>query len=378
MKVKFNDLNRLHEEIRDQIDDAIKRVIDNNAYVLGKEVETFEENFANYNLMYGKENAAGVSTGMDALELILRAKDIGYGDEVITQTNTFNATASAIVNTGAKPVLVDIDEYYMADIEEIEKKINKKTKAIMPVHLYGQMAKMSNLVGLIDLDGLNISIIEDACQAHGANQYGEPPGGAGDAAAFSFYPGKNLGAFGDGGIVVSKDTKLIEKIKKFRNYGQTKKYHHDECGRNNRLDGLQAAILDVKLNKLNEWNASRNKSAKKYIESLENINEIKLPKTISGNYHVYHLFVIEAEKRDELISHLEKNEIETGIHYPIPIHLQKAFENLGYKKGDFSNAERGAERIVSLPIFPYMRDDEIEYVCENIREFYKKHWSNGN
>ncbi|MEK6953185.1 MAG: DegT/DnrJ/EryC1/StrS family aminotransferase [Nanoarchaeota archaeon] len=366
MRVNFVDLGRQTSSIREEIDKAIAKVIDSSGFILGEEVELFEKEFANYcNVKY----AAGVDNGTSALELSLRVLSIGEGDEVITQANTFIATATSITAAGAKPVLVDINpENYNIDIEKIEEKITKKTKAIIPVHLYGNPTNMDLIKEIAEKHELKI--VEDSCQGHGAKYKGKRVGSFGELSAFSFYPGKNLGGFGDGGIVVSDDEELINKIKMMRNYGQSKKYYHDYFPFNRRLDGLQAAILRVKLKYLDEWNEKRRKNAKIYDSLLNDI--VVIPKIDSNNESVYHLYVIQADRRDELLDYLGKNGISAGIHYPIPVNLQKHFDYLGYGEGSFPVTEKISKKIISLPMFPELKKEEIEYVCEKVREFFKK------
>jgi len=366
MKVNFVDLGRQTSSIREEINKAIAKVIDCSGFILGEEVESFEKEFANY---CGVKYAAGVDNGTSAIELSLRALGIGEGDEVITQANTFIATATSISAAGAKPVLVDINpENYNLDIKKIEKKITDKTKAIIPVHLYGNPTEMGAIRELADK--YDLKIVEDACQSHGAKYKGKRVGSFGELSAFSFYPGKNLGAFGDSGIVVSNDEKLINNIKMMRNYGQSKKYYHDVFPFNRRLDGLQAAILRVKLKYLDEWNEKRRKKAKIYNSLLKDMAVI--PRIDPNNEPVYHLYVVQVDKRDELLNYLNKNEVSAGIHYPIPIHLQKHFNYLGYQVQDFPVTEMISKRIISLPMFPELKKEEIEYVCEKIKEFYDR------
>lgn len=366
-EIKFNDLSRIHNQIREEINTAVGKIIDEDSYILGDKVKEFENNFANF---HGVKYGIGLDSGTSALELSLKAFGIGQGDEVIVPVNTFIATASAVVFAGAKPVLVDCGEDYNIDINKIENKITERTKAIIPVHLYGQPADMKKILEIARK--YNIKVIEDACQAHGAEYNGKKIGSFGDAAAFSFYPGKNLGGMGDGGMILTNDFEITEKIKMLRNYGQSKKYQHDFFGYNRRLDALQAAILDVKLKYLKEWNEQRREIAFKYNELLKNIQNIILPNEKIGNRHVYHLFVIRAQNREKLMEFLKERGIDTGLHYPIPIHLQKSYFYLGYKQGDFPNAEKYAKEILSLPMFPGMTNEEVGYVCEKIGEFYSK------
>ncbi len=371
MKIPFNDLTRIHEPIRREIDEALKRTIDNNAFILGKEVNDFERNFASYCGQPGENYAAGISNGLNALTLILHALDIGKGDEVIMPANTFNATAAAIRNAGAVPVLVDCeDRTALIDCSQLESRVNANSRAIMPVHLYGQQADMGAIKTFAGRHQLYV--VEDAAQAHGSLQNGSEPGKLSNAAGFSMYPGKNLGAFGDAGAVVSRDPSLIERVKRLRNYGQSKKYHHDTVGFNERLDGIQAAILNVKLPYLNEWNKSREVSALGLVERLSDLEELDIPKTAKGNFHTYHLFVIRTQNRDELAKSLNEKGIDTGVHYPVPIHLQPAFDYLGYKKGQFPVAEDWARRGLSLPLFPFMKESELDCIADSVRDFLRK------
>jgi dTDP-4-amino-4,6-dideoxygalactose transaminase len=365
MRVPFADFSRMHDHLRKEIDTAIARVIDNNSYILGEEVEAFEKKFADYCEV---QHAVGVSSGTDALELILRGLEIGEGDEVITPPNSFIATASAIEFAGAKPVFVDCGKDYLIDTGKIEDAITSRTKAIMPVHLYGRAADM-DLINQIAAEN-DLKVIEDSCQAHGARYHGKRTGGLGDAAGFSFFPGKNLGAFGDGGAITSDNLDLIERIGMLRNYGQAEKYNHVTRGFNKRLDGLQAAILSVKLDHLDEWNNQRVEVARKYSERLGEIVEAPTKGRVTSQ-HVYHLYVIKTERRDELQAYLKEKGINTGLHYPVPIHLQKSMEFLEHYAGDFPRSEEDAKKILTLPVFPGMKDEEVDYVCDSISEFFK-------
>ena len=366
MKVNFVDIGRQTSSIREEINKAVEKVIDTSGFILGEEVESFEKEFANY---CGVRFAAGVDSGISALELSLRALGIGENNEVITQANTFIATVGSIAAVGAKPVLVDINpENYNLDIEKIEEKITKKTKAIIPVHLYGNPTDMDEIKEIAEK--YDLKIVEDACQSHGAKFKGKRTGSFGELGCFSFYPGKNLGGFGDGGIVVSNNEELINKIKMMRNYGQSKKYYHDFLPFNKRLDSIQAAILRVKLKQLDGWNEKRRKNAKVYDSLLKDL--VITPKISPDNETVYHLYVIQTDKRDELLSHLNNNGIGAGVHYPIPIHLQKSFNHLNLREGEFPVTERIAKRIISLPMFPELKKEEIEYVCEKVKEFLRK------
>jgi len=337
---------------------------------LGKEVENFEKKFANY---CGVKYAIGVANGSDALELILRGYGIGNGDEVITAANTFHATAAAIMNVGAIPVFVDCEKDYNIDTTKIEERITSKTKAIIPIHLYGVPADMDKINEIAVINKNDIKVIEDACQAHGASYKTKMTGSLGDAAAFSFYPGKNLGAFGDGGIITTHDKVLYDNIRIIRNQGQSSKYNHDVVGKNSRLDVIQAVILNIKLDYLDKWNESRKKSAQLLTDGLEGF--VVTPSIPLNSKQVNHLYVIQTKdkgERDDLLNHLKKNDIGVGIHYPIPLHLQKAFSSLGYKEGDFPIIEDFSEKILSLPMFPNMKEEEVGKIIKVIKEFYNE------
>jgi dTDP-4-amino-4,6-dideoxygalactose transaminase len=360
--VPFVDLKAQYPAIASEIDQAVASVIQSTDFILGREVTLFEEEFAEY---CETKYAVGVDSGTSALELALRAYDIGAGDEVITAANTFIASALAISHAGAKPVLVDIDPYtYTIDVAGIAKAITSRTKAILPVHLYGHPAHMDPIRQLAEKYGL--IVIEDACQAHGARYKGERAGSLGHAAAFSFYPGKNLGAFGDGGMVVTNDPNIAKRLEMLRNYGQKEKYHHQFRGYNRRLDTLQAAILRVKLKYLEKWNAARRWNAKLYHESLEGSGVIT-PQEGAGAESVWHLYVIRTENRDMLRDKLVSRGISPGIHYPVPIHLQPAYKDLGHQRGDFPITEAHAQRILSLPMYAELSSEAIQHVARTIR-----------
>jgi dTDP-4-amino-4,6-dideoxygalactose transaminase len=367
MKVPFMDLSRMHEPIKKELEMSIAEVMNKGNFILGKQVEEFEKNFAEY---CGVNYGAGISTGTDALELILRGLKIGDGDEVIVPANTFIATATAVSSAGAKPIFVDAKyEDGNIDPKKIKEKITENTKAIMPVHLYGNPVDMDEILEIAK--EYNLKVIEDACQAHGAKYKGKRTGSLGNAAAFSFYPAKNLGAFGDAGGIVSNDEALIEKIKKLRNYGQSEKYYHDFFAFNKRLDTMQAAILDIKLKCLDSWNESRIDSAKILNKGLDRI--VKTPNIETDKTSVFHLYVIQTkteEERDKLKDFLQKKDIQTGLHYPHPIHLQKAYSNLRLKEGDYPVTEKLCKTGLSLPIFPYMKNEEVEYIIDSVKEFY--------
>lgn len=364
MKVPFVDLQTQYHSLSEELNPRLLKAVESCQFILGSDVKEFEQEFADY---CGTKYAVGIDSGTTALFLALLSLGVGPGDEVITPANTFIATVLAIHYTGAKPVLVDIDEVtYNLDIDKVKIAINKKTKAIMPVHLYGQPVDLEPLIALAQEYGLKV--VEDACQAHGAEYKGKRVGGFGDAAGFSFYPGKNLGAYGDGGIVVTNNEEIKEKLLMLRNYGQKQKYQHSIKGYNARLDTIQAEILRVKLQYLDSWNDARRKNAQNYNSLLENIEGITTPQTMSWAKHVWHLYVIRTSKREALQKYLADADVASGIHYPIPIHMQPAFADLGYKKGDFPITEKVADEIVSLPMYPELKKEQIEYVAKKVGE----------
>lgn len=363
-QVPFVDLTAQYRTISSEIGGAVAKVLEGADFILGREVSLFEEEFAAF---CEAKYAIGVDSGTSALELALRAYDIGPGDEVITAANTFIATALAISHVGASPILVDVDPCtHTIDVDEISKAVTPRTKAILPVHLYGHPAHMEPIRQLADKLGL--IVIEDACQAHGARYKGKRVGSLGHAAAFSFYPGKNLGAYGDGGMVVTSDREVRKRLEMLRNYGQKEKYNHQFRGYNRRLDTLQAAVLRVKLKYLEKWNASRRWNAKLYREYLEGTGVVA-PSETRGAESVWHLYVIRTEHRDTLREHLQNRGISASIHYPIPIHLQPAYKDLGYKRGNFPVTETYAKQILSLPMYPELAAGQIESVAKAIRVF---------
>jgi dTDP-4-amino-4,6-dideoxygalactose transaminase len=367
MRVGFVDLKRQYEKIKNEIDNAIFKAVNDGDFILGKELRAFEKEFASY---CGSKFCAGVNSGTSALHLTLIALGITKGDEVILPANTFIATAFAVSYTGAKPVFVDIDrESYNMDTTKIKEKITKETKAIVPVHLYGQTADMNHVLELAK--EYDLKVIEDCCQAHGALYNGKKAGSIGDIGCFSFYPSKNLGAYGDGGAIVTSDEKLLEKIHMLRNYGQKVKYHHLIKGFNDRLDNIQAAILRVKLKYLDRWNEARRKHALFYNSLLEDSDAI-IPVQKDYAKHIYHQYVIRITERDNLSKYLNSKQISTSIYYPVPIHLQKAYSDLNYKKGTFPITERYANEIISLPIFPELKQEEIRYVVRNVKDFFRQ------
>lgn len=363
-QVPFVDLAAQYSAIAEEIHAAITKVLRGTDFILGQEVSLFEEEFAVY---CEAKYAVGVDSGTSALELALRAFGIGPGDEVITAANTFIATAFAISYTGATPVLVDVDpQTYTIDTNQLERAISHRTKALIPVHLYGHPADMEPIFEIAERHEL--VVIEDACQAHGATYKGKRVGSLGHAAAFSFYPAKNLGAYGDGGMVITNDKRVAESIRLLRDYGQREKYHHVLQGYNHRLDTLQAAILRVKLKHLDAWNSARRRHAKLYTRLLGD-SGVVTPREADYAESVWHLYVIQVPDQRALKAWLADRGIATGIHYPIPVHLQGAYEKLGYKSGDFPIAERYARQVLSLPMFPELTPGSIEYVVEVIRNF---------
>lgn len=363
LQVPLIDLAAEHGLFEAEVGDAIKGVLRGTDFILGRDVGLFESEFARF---CEAKHAIGVDSGLSALELILRAYGIGPGDEVITPANTFIASALAISSVGANPKLLDVDPVtYTIDISALEGAITARTRAIMPVHLYGHPVDMDPILEIARKHGL--PVIEDACQAHGARYRGKRVGSLGSAAAFSFYPAKNLGAYGDGGIVVTDDPEVAKYVEMARNYGQREKYYHAVRGYNHRLDTLQAAVLRVKLRRLDERNAARREHARLYQELLLSTGVV-LPACAPEVEPVWHLFVIRVEQRDELRKSLADRGISVGIHYPVPIHLQEAYRDLGYKKGDFPVTEHCAERILSLPMYPELTASMIEHVAAAVAE----------
>ena len=368
MKGPFFNLKSQYKSIKREIDKSIKNQLKKQYFVLEKDLEEFENNFAKY---IGVDYAIGVNSGTDALLLSMIALGIKKDDEIITVSNTFVATTLAITNVGSKPIFVDIDpKTYNINVNQIEKKITNKTKAILPVHLYGHPVEMDKILEIAKRH--NLKVVEDACQAHGALYKNKKVGSFGDLACFSFYPSKNLGAYGDGGIITTNNKELADKLRMLRNYGQIKKYHHEIRGINSRLDEIQAAILNVKLKHLDKWNEKRIKNAGLYTSLLKNLEGIILPTISNNSKHVFYLYVIRTKKRDELQKFLEKNNIFTQIHYTIPLHLQIVHKNLGYKLGEFPITEQYSKEILSLPMFPELKETEIRYVAEKIKEFINK------
>jgi dTDP-4-amino-4,6-dideoxygalactose transaminase len=362
--IPFLDLKAQYEGIRTELEPAVLRVLASGQYVLGSEVEAFEREFAAY---CGAAQAIAVNTGTSALHLTLLAAGVGPGDEVVTVPFTFVATVSAICYTGARPVFVDVEpRTFTMDAGSLEAAITPRTRAIVPVHLYGQMADMDPILEIGRRHG--VPIIEDACQAHGAEYRGRRAGGIGLSGCFSFYPGKNLGACGEGGIVVTSDEAHAKTIRKLRDWGQTSRYHHDLKGFNYRMDAVQAAILRIKLAHLDAWTEARRRNAQHYAELLSGSPLVELPDEVLGRRHVYHVFAIRAPRRDELRRSLEQAGVQTGLHYPVPVHLQPAHADLGYRVGDFPVSEAAARRVLSLPMFPELTSGQIARVVDAIHE----------
>ncbi len=363
MGVPFVDLKQQYLTVKKEVLAAVADVFESAQFVLGKEVDAFEEEFAAY---CGGRYGVAVNTGTSALHLALLAAGVGPGDEVITVSMTFVATAAAVVYTGAKPVFVDVDPVtYTMDPRQIEAAITPRTKAILPVHLYGQAADMDSIVAIARRYGL--AVVEDAAQAHGAEYKGRRCGSIGDLGCFSFYPGKNLGAYGEGGMVTTNNPEFARKIRILRDWGAEKKYHHALKGFNYRMEGVQGAILRVKLRYLEGWTEARRAHALAYREMLDD-SGLKLPREAAGNRHVYHVYAVLTPQREELMENLNARGIQTGIHYPIPVHLQPAYADLEYKAGDFPVTERIASEELSLPMFPEMTEAQLGEVSEAVLE----------
>ena len=365
MRIAFVDLHAQHQPLRAALDRAIGEVVASGQFILGPQVAAFEQRFAAY---CGVRHAIGVGNGMDALRLALMALDVRGGDEVILPANTYVATALAVSAVGAVPVLVDCDpRTYNLDPRGLERAVTPRTRVIMPVHLTGQAADMDAVMAVAERRGLHV--IEDAAQAHGAAWRGRRCGSIGAVGCFSFYPSKNLGAFGAAGMAVTNDDALARRLAQLRNYGQSQKYEHVAAGLNSRLDSLQAAVLAVKLPHLDRWNEARVSRAARYRAALRGVGDLRLQEIAPGATSVYHLFVVETEHRDRLRRHLADAGIDTGVHYPVPIHLQPAYA-AGYRMGQFPHTEALARRSLSLPMFPELRDDQVDAVAAAIRRFF--------
>lgn len=367
--IPFVDLQTQYRSIKTEIDEAIARVLDNATFILGREVEAFEEAFADYT---GAKFCIGVANGTAAIQLALTACGIGAGDEVIVPANSFFATAEAVSNAGATPVFVDADAVsYTIDTDQIEPAITPRTRAILPVHLYGQSA---NLDPIFEIAGRqHLSVIEDAAQAHGSLYQGCKVGALGRAGCFSFYPGKNLGAYGEGGAVVTNDEEIARRVRLLRDHGSERKYLHEMIGYNLRLEGIQGAVLSVKLKHLDRWNELRRAHAARYTELLGSLRDegvLTLPREMPYAHHIYHLYVVQTDARNTLQQHLYDAGVQTSIHYPVPIHLQPAYAPRGHQQGDFPEAECQSARVLSLPMFPELTDAQLERVVFALQEFF--------
>jgi dTDP-4-amino-4,6-dideoxygalactose transaminase len=360
--IPFVDLQAQYKSIKAEVDGAIARVLDNASFVLGREVEAFEAAFAEYT---GARFCVGVNSGTAAIHLAVMACELGAGDEVIVPANTFFASAEGVSTAGATPVFVDADPVsYNLDVSKIEAAITERTRAIMPVHLYGQSADLDPIFELAERR--NLIVIEDAAQAHGSRYKGKRVGAMGRAGCFSFYPGKNLGAYGEGGAVVTNDEEVARRVRLLRDHGSERKYHHEIIGYNFRLEGIQGAVLGVKLRHLDKWNTLRREHAARYNELLRE-SKLTLPREMPYAEHIYHLYVVQTDEREALQKTLNEAGVQTGIHYPIPVHLQPAYASLGHKAGDFPEAERQASRVLSLPMFPELTDEQLTHVAETIQ-----------
>lgn len=364
-KIPFFDMKSSYQELKDELDASYLRVMESGWYILGGEVDAFEQEFAAYT---GVEHCIGVGNGLEALQLILMAWGIGPGDEVIVPANTYIASWLAVSYTGATPIPVEPDPAtYNIDPERIEEAITPRTKAIMPVHLYGQPVEMETIWRTAERHGLKI--IEDAAQAHGGRYRDRMAGNLGDAAGFSFYPTKNLGALGDAGAVVTNDDALADKVRVLRNYGSRKKYYNEVRGHNSRLDPLQAAFLRVKLGHLDEWNRHRKQIATRYLDGLRDFPDLSLPHVPPDVLPAWHVFIVSHPERDRLQEYLGEHGVGTLIHYPVPPHLSEAYQDLGYHAGDFPITEKMANTILSIPMGPHLSMEDADYVIEKIREF---------
>jgi dTDP-4-amino-4,6-dideoxygalactose transaminase len=357
------DLRLQHAAIADEVAAGFAAVIDKTAFILGPPVAAFEGAYAAF---IGARHCIGVANGTDALELALRAAGVTADDEVLLPANTFIATALAVARAGARPVLVDCDpEFHLLDVAQAEARATKRTRFLIPVHLYGQMAPVAELEALAR--ARDLTVIEDAAQAQGARQQGRAAGNVGRAAGTSFYPGKNLGAYGDAGAVTTDDDTIAARVRALRNYGSDVKYHHPETGFNSRLDTLQAVVLGAKLKRLAAWNEARRAAARRYDALLADLPTVTPPQTRPGNEHVFHLYVVRVADRDEVMRRLNADGIGAQIHYPVPIHLQGAFRHLGQGPGSFPVAEKAAREILSLPIYPEITADQQARVVESLR-----------
>jgi dTDP-4-amino-4,6-dideoxygalactose transaminase len=357
------DLRAQHREVESEITRGFARVIEESSFILGGEVGRFEESFARH---CGVPHCVGVANGTDALELILRASGVGPEDEVVLPANTFIATALAVARAGARPVLVDCDErHQLMDVASAADRVTKRTRAVIVVDLFGQVGPFEEASRLAEAHGC--LVFEDAAQAQGARQHGKAAGSFGLAAGTSFYPGKNLGAYGDAGAVLTGSDEIARRVRALRNYGSDVRYHHPETGFNSRLDSLQAVVLNAKLARLEEWNVARGRAADRYRELLADLPGVSLPEAAPGNDHVWHLYVVQVSGRDEVLRRIQAAGIGAGVHYPVPIHLQGAFRHLGHGRGAFPVTEEAAARNLSLPLFPHITQEQQERVARELR-----------
>ncbi len=368
MRVPFVDLTALYVSHKRELDSAVARVVENNAFVGGEPVRTFEQNYAE---KYGVRHCVSCANGTDAIYIALRMLGIGSGDEVITTASTWISTSETISQAGATPVFVDVDDFYHMDIDQLERALTPRTRALIVVHLYGQAAQMSAISEFCDKHDL--LLIEDCAQAHFAEWQGQRVGTFGDVGTFSFYPGKNLGAWGDAGAIVTDNDELARKCRMFANHGALVKHEHEMEGINSRMDGIQAAVLTAKLKHVEDWTKARQRVAAHYGELLRGIDDLRLPAVREGASHVYHLYVINTVYRDELRAFLAEKEIQTGIHYPAAVPLLPAYEYLGVSPSSIPVAAANQDRILSLPMFPEMTADMIEYVAAMIGDFFLQH-----
>lgn len=367
MYVPLLDLKEQFLTIKEEVMAALEQVLESCEFILGPNVSAFEQEIAKY---LGVKHAIGVGNGTDALVLILDALGIGPGDEVITTPYTFFATAECVSRLGAKPVFVDIDPITLTiDPEKLEQAISPRTKAVIPVHIFGRAADMSRIMDIASRH--HLFVVEDACQSIGGEIQGKKLGTFGNAGAFSFFPTKNLGAYGDGGLVVTDDDELAERVRMLRAHGSKVKYHNELIGYNSRLDEMQAAVLRVKLRHLNEWDSRRREIALEYNKLLKDL-PLQLPDPGDKGEHVFHLYTILTEDREELRAYLKSRGVETGVYYPTPLHLQPAYADLGYRRGDFPVSESACERNISLPMYPELTDEQIHYVAQAVRNFFEE------
>ena len=364
MKVPFLDLKLQYDSIREEIDTAIHQVLEKTAFAGGPFVENFENHYADF---CDTEHAIGVSSGTSAIWLALLAMDIGPGDEVITVPNTFIATVEAISFTGATPVFVDIDEAtYTMNPEKLEAAITPKTRAVIPVHLYGQMADMDPITAIAKKHGLKV--IEDAAQAQGARYKGRRAGSTGDAGCFSFYPGKNLGAFGEAGAVVTDQAEIADKIRMIQDHGQSSKYHHDCIGWNGRMDGIQGAVLDVKLKYIDQWNQKRREHAATYSQHLSSLESVRTPFVPDQVDPIFHVYAVRIQNRDKVLEAMKEAGVACGIHYPVPVHRTQAYRHLNLESGTFPVSETIANELLSLPMFPELTSEQIAYTADTLQQ----------